>query len=50
MKSTTFERTTDKTWSPFVIFGVWLWVTVIMQKAKDGFYLEEMLMRVTQYS
>ena len=25
------------------IFGVWLLVTVITQKAKDGFYLEEML-------
>ena len=26
-----------------------MWVTVIMQRAKNGFYLEEMPMRVTWY-
>ena len=26
-----------------------MWVSVIMQRAKNGFYLEEMPMRVTRY-
>ena len=33
----------------FIIFCSFLWTTVIMQRAMDGFYLEEMPTRVTRY-